>query len=135
MDNRIQLVRSTKAAYDSIHYWGSPVEGEHRKGPIPRNVCTNTKIWLTSKIKTKLSNLGGEIFPVSIGLTWEHYILVLKPSPCLHNVKEVDDWMGLNEWNSWFKSSVRDSNRSRDIVNLSKKKSLKQLKPVEEIAL
>ncbi|GFT41048.1 uncharacterized protein TNCV_1639351 [Trichonephila clavipes] len=87
------------------------------------------------KLSPKLNTLGGEIFPVPIELTWEHYILVLKPSPCLHNVKEVDDWMGLNEWNSWFKSYVRDSNRSQDIVNLSKKKSLKQLKTVEEIAL
>ncbi|GFX15751.1 uncharacterized protein TNCV_2132371 [Trichonephila clavipes] len=54
------------------------------------------------------------------GLTWEHDILVLKPSPCLHNGNEVDDWMGLDEWNSWFKSHVRDSDRSRDIVNLNK---------------
>ncbi|GFW02939.1 hypothetical protein TNCV_683651 [Trichonephila clavipes] len=65
----------------------------------------------------------------------ERPIPLLKPSPCRHNVKEVDDWKGLNEWNSWLKSYVRDSNRSQDIVNLSKKKSLKQLKTVEEIAL
>ncbi|GFW75591.1 hypothetical protein TNCV_4427741 [Trichonephila clavipes] len=45
---------------------------------------------------------------------------VLKPSPCLHNGNEVDDWMGLDEWNSWFKSQVPDLNRSQDIVNLNK---------------
>ncbi|GFS73244.1 uncharacterized protein TNCV_4571631 [Trichonephila clavipes] len=49
-------------------------------------------------------------------------ILVLKPSPCLHNGNEVDDRMGLDEWNNWFKSQVRDSNRSQDIVNLNKLK-------------
>ncbi|GFU75197.1 retrovirus-related Pol polyprotein from transposon 297 [Trichonephila clavipes] len=58
---------------------------------------------------------------------WEHDILVLKPSPCLHNANEVDDWMGVDEWTSWFKSQVRDSNRSQDIVNLNKFKSLKQV--------
>ncbi|GFY35977.1 mariner transposase [Trichonephila clavipes] len=35
---------------------------------------------------------------------WE---LVLKPSPCQHNGNEVDDWTGLDEWNSWFKSETR----------------------------
>ncbi|PRD23977.1 UNVERIFIED_CONTAM: hypothetical protein NCL1_44963 [Trichonephila clavipes] len=57
-----------------------------------------------------------------IGLTCEHNILVLKPSPCLHNGSQVDNWMGLNEWNSWFKSQVRDSNRCQDIVDLNKLK-------------
>ncbi|GFU88994.1 hypothetical protein TNCV_2894421 [Trichonephila clavipes] len=51
--------------------------------------------------------------PRANALQWEHGILVLKPSPCLHNGNEVDDWMGLDEWNSWFKSQVRDSNRSQ----------------------
>ncbi|GFU26327.1 uncharacterized protein TNCV_3180791 [Trichonephila clavipes] len=65
------------------------------------------------KSSPKLNSLGGEIFPVPIGLTWEHDILVLKPSPCLHNGNEVDDWMGLDERNSWFKFQVRDSNISK----------------------
>ncbi|GFY18483.1 hypothetical protein TNCV_2397101 [Trichonephila clavipes] len=60
-------------------------------------------------------------------------VQMLKHSP-LHNGNEVDDWMGLNEWNSWFKSQVRDSNRSQDIVNLNKFKSLRQLKTMEEIS-
>ncbi|GFX79044.1 uncharacterized protein TNCV_3913311 [Trichonephila clavipes] len=72
-----------------------------------------------------------KLFPVPIGLTREQ-IFVLKPSPCLHNANEVDDWMGLDEWNRWFKSQVQDSNRSQDIVNL---KSLKHLKSMEKIAL
>ncbi|GFV75708.1 hypothetical protein TNCV_1756361 [Trichonephila clavipes] len=58
---------------------------------------------------------------------------LLKPSQCLHNGKEADDWMGLDEWNNWLKSQVRDSNRSQDILNLNKK-SLKQIKTIEEIA-
>ncbi|GFX86500.1 uncharacterized protein TNCV_3727691 [Trichonephila clavipes] len=78
-----------------------PCREEHRRGPIP----------------------------LPIGLTGELAILVLKPSPCLHNSNEVDDWMGLNEWNSWFKSQVRDSNRSHNIVNLERK--FKKLKTVE----
>ncbi|GFU56296.1 uncharacterized protein TNCV_582301 [Trichonephila clavipes] len=53
---------------------------------------------------------------------------VLKSSPCLHNGNEVDDWMGLDEWNSWFKSQVRDSNKSENIVNLNKSKMLKTIK-------
>ncbi|GFX46417.1 uncharacterized protein TNCV_238791 [Trichonephila clavipes] len=84
------------------------------------------------KSRPKLNSLEVEkFFPVPIGLTWEHDILVLKPSPCLHNGNEADDWMGLDEWNSWFKSQVRDSNRSQDIVNLNKFKT----KTMEEIAL
>ncbi|GFS74920.1 uncharacterized protein TNCV_1395941 [Trichonephila clavipes] len=58
-------------------------------------------------------------------LTWKHDILVLNPSPCLHNGNE-DDWMGLDEWNIWFKS--RDSNRSQDIVNLNKFEKFKTIK-------
>ncbi|GFV63604.1 uncharacterized protein TNCV_625991 [Trichonephila clavipes] len=81
------------------------------------------------KSSPKLNSLGrGEFFPVPIGLTWEHDILGLKPSPCLHNWNEVDDWMGLDEWNSWFKSQVRDSNRSQDIVNLNKFRKFKTIK-------
>ncbi|GFX08378.1 uncharacterized protein TNCV_3268671 [Trichonephila clavipes] len=41
-----------------------------------------------------------KFYPVPIGLTWEQNILVLKPSPCLHNGNEADDWMGLDEWNT-----------------------------------
>ncbi|GFS71867.1 hypothetical protein TNCV_3715381 [Trichonephila clavipes] len=41
---------------------------------------------------------------------------VNKPSPCLHNWNDVDDWMSLDEWNSWFKSQVRNSKRNQDIV-------------------
>ncbi|GFY02494.1 uncharacterized protein TNCV_3503751 [Trichonephila clavipes] len=56
----------------------------------------------------------------SIGLTWEHDILVLNPSSCLTNGSQVYDWMGLDKWNSWFKSQVRDSNRSQNIADLNK---------------
>ncbi|GFW75919.1 uncharacterized protein TNCV_4430971 [Trichonephila clavipes] len=80
------------------------------------------------KSSSKLSSLGGKMFSVPIGLTWEHDILVLKPSPCLHNGYEVDDWMGLDEGNSWFKSQVRDSYRSQDIVNLNKFEKFKTIK-------
>ncbi|GFX56905.1 uncharacterized protein TNCV_3566771 [Trichonephila clavipes] len=52
---------------------------------------------------------------------------VLKPSPCLHNGNEVDVWIGLDEWNSWFKSQVRDSNRSQDIMNLNKFEKFKKV--------
>ncbi|GFV47740.1 uncharacterized protein TNCV_4308181 [Trichonephila clavipes] len=87
-----------------------------------------------SKIKYQAQFLGGgEIFPVPIGLTWEHDI-VLNPSPCLHNGNEADDWMGLDERNNWFKTQVRDSNRSQDIVNVNKLKKFK-IKTMEEIAL
>ncbi|GFW70805.1 hypothetical protein TNCV_4148531 [Trichonephila clavipes] len=57
------------------------------------------------KSSPNLNSSGGAVrfFPVPIGLTWEHDILVLKPSPCLHNGHEKDDWMGLDEWNSSFK--------------------------------
>ncbi|GFV70454.1 hypothetical protein TNCV_4798731 [Trichonephila clavipes] len=79
-----------------------PCRGEHRRGPNPRKTCANTKIWWTSKNRPNLNSLGGvKFFPVSIGLTCEHNILVLKPSPCLHNGNEVDDWMDLDKWNSW----------------------------------
>ncbi|GFV58487.1 hypothetical protein TNCV_1095361 [Trichonephila clavipes] len=64
------------------------------------------------KSSSKLNSLGGEIFPVPIGLTCQLDILVPKPSSCLHNGNEADDLMGLEEWNTWFKSQVRDSNRS-----------------------
>ncbi|GFS86052.1 hypothetical protein TNCV_1583031 [Trichonephila clavipes] len=52
------------------------------------------------KSSSKLNSLGGKIVSSPIGLTWEHDILVLKPSPCLHNGNEVDNWRGLDEWNS-----------------------------------
>ncbi|GFW18198.1 uncharacterized protein TNCV_4007381 [Trichonephila clavipes] len=62
------------------------------------------------KSSPKLNSLGGvKFYPVPIGLTWEHDILVLKPSPCIHNGSEIDNWMGLDEWNSWFKAQVPDS--------------------------
>ncbi|GFU04621.1 hypothetical protein TNCV_4377061 [Trichonephila clavipes] len=65
---------------------------------------------------------------------WEgRPIPLLKPSP-LHSGNEVDDWMGLDEWSSWFKSQVRDSNRSQYIANLNKLKTFKT-KTMEEIAL
>ncbi|GFW28992.1 adhesion G protein-coupled receptor B2 [Trichonephila clavipes] len=68
------------------------------------------------KSSPKLNSLGGggEIVSDPIGLTWEPDILVLKPSRCLHNGNQIYDWMGLDEWNSWLKSQVRDSNRSQD---------------------
>ncbi|GFV68608.1 uncharacterized protein TNCV_2710231 [Trichonephila clavipes] len=59
------------------------------------------------------------------GLTWEQDILVLKLSPWLHNENEVDDWISLDKWRNWFKSPVRDSNRSQDIVSLNKFKTIK----------
>ncbi|GFS81715.1 uncharacterized protein TNCV_2706631 [Trichonephila clavipes] len=72
------------------------------------------------KSSPKLNSLGGGMFSDPIGLTGEHDILVLKPSPCLDNGSQVCDWMGLDEWNSWFKSQVLDSNRSQDIMDLNK---------------
>ncbi|GFU58627.1 uncharacterized protein TNCV_1278091 [Trichonephila clavipes] len=118
-NNRIPPVRSTKRAKDSSYFYGSPVGGG--EGPIPRKARTNTNKWRTTKNQF-LSSIpqGVKYFPVPIGLTLEHDILVLKPSPCLHNGNEVDDWMGLSEWNSCFKSQVRDSNRCQDIMNLNK---------------
>ncbi|GFX08419.1 uncharacterized protein TNCV_3269081 [Trichonephila clavipes] len=82
---------------------------------------------------SKLNSLGGGVknFPVPIGLTWEQNILVPMPSPCLHNGNEADDWMGLDKRNTWFKSQVRDSNRSQDIVNLNKFKKFKTVKNYE----
>ncbi|GFX96950.1 hypothetical protein TNCV_1996821 [Trichonephila clavipes] len=44
--------------------------------------------------------IGFELFlgkPFPIGLTWKPDILMLKPSPFLHNGDEVDNWMGLDE--------------------------------------
>ncbi|GFT62530.1 hypothetical protein TNCV_3580671 [Trichonephila clavipes] len=77
----------------------------------------------------KPNSLGG-MFLDPIGLTWKHDILVLKPSmPRQMRVK----WMirmGLDEWNSWFKSQVRDSNMSQDIVDLKNLKVEKQLKTI-----
>ncbi|PRD37189.1 UNVERIFIED_CONTAM: hypothetical protein NCL1_06478 [Trichonephila clavipes] len=70
---------------------------------------------------------GVKFFPVPIGLTWKHDILVLQPSPCQPNENEVDDWMGLDEWSSWFKSQIQDSNRSQDIVKLNKFKKFKKV--------
>ncbi|GFV23819.1 uncharacterized protein TNCV_960131 [Trichonephila clavipes] len=73
------------------------------------------------KIKSQAQLLGkDEIFSDPIGLAWQPDILVLKPSPCLHKGSQVYDWMDLDDWNSWFKSRVRDSNRSQDIVHLNK---------------
>ncbi|GFW20479.1 transposable element Tcb2 transposase [Trichonephila clavipes] len=46
-----------------------------------------------------------------------------KPSPCLHNQNEerpIRDWMGLDEWNSWLKSQVRNSNRSQELATDSR---------------
>ncbi|GFW71648.1 uncharacterized protein TNCV_2548611 [Trichonephila clavipes] len=76
------------------------------------------------KLSPKLNSLGVKFFPVPIALTCEHDILVLKPSPYLYNGNKVYNWMGLDEWNSWCKSQVRDSNRSQDIVNLNKFKTI-----------
>ncbi|GFX61236.1 hypothetical protein TNCV_3407101 [Trichonephila clavipes] len=47
-----------------------------------------------------------ELFPVHIGLTWEHDILVLKSSLWngSPNGNEADDWMGLDELKTWFES-------------------------------
>ncbi|GFW42724.1 hypothetical protein TNCV_473141 [Trichonephila clavipes] len=47
---------------------------------------------------------GVKLVPVLIGLTWEHDILVLKPSPSLHNGNEEDNRTSLDEWNSCFES-------------------------------
>ncbi|GFW13411.1 uncharacterized protein TNCV_1879131 [Trichonephila clavipes] len=80
----------------------APVGGEHQRGSIPRKARGNTKIRRTPQIKSQSRLLGGGCFPVPIGLTWQHDILVLKPSACLHNGNEADDW--IDEWNSWFKS-------------------------------
>ncbi|GFT06860.1 ankyrin-1 [Trichonephila clavipes] len=67
------------------------------------------KTWSSHKRTRNTSAIGPEVAK-----------FVLKPSPCLHNGSQVYDWMGLDEWNSWFKSRVQDSNRSQDIVGLNK---------------
>ncbi|GFW52146.1 uncharacterized protein TNCV_2425931 [Trichonephila clavipes] len=67
-----------------------------------------------------VSEVQEPVHPAPIGLTWEHDILVFKPSPCLHNWSQVYEWMGLDKRNSWVKSQVRDSNRGQDIVDLNK---------------
>ncbi|GFT82589.1 uncharacterized protein TNCV_1633891 [Trichonephila clavipes] len=74
------------------------------------------------KSRPKPNSVGEEglNFSRPLGETWEHDILVLKPSPCQHNRSQVHDWMGLEEWNSWFKSQVRDSNRGQDTADLNK---------------
>ncbi|GFX11680.1 hypothetical protein TNCV_4340261 [Trichonephila clavipes] len=50
---------------------------------------------------------GGEIASSPHRINMEHDILVIKPSPWIYNGNEVDDWMGFDEWKSWFKSQVR----------------------------
>ncbi|GFV46345.1 uncharacterized protein TNCV_3232341 [Trichonephila clavipes] len=103
---------------------GKPCRGE----PIPR-IALIRKYGGPPKIKPQAQFLREVKFlPVPVGLTWKHDILVLKPTPCLPNGNEVDDWMGLDERNSWFKYQVRDSNRSQDIVNLNKFKKFKTVK-------
>ncbi|GFY04227.1 uncharacterized protein K02A2.6 [Trichonephila clavipes] len=86
---------------------------------IPKNNIRRRSINMEA-LETEIQWIGADkgqrIIAVPIGLTWEHDILVLKPSPCLHNGNEVDDYMGLDEWNSWFKSQFRDSNRSQGRV-------------------
>ncbi|GFW41355.1 hypothetical protein TNCV_1003461 [Trichonephila clavipes] len=43
---------------------------------------------------------------------WASLTFVLVTSPCLHNGKEVDDWMGLDEWNSWFFKSHKSETQT-----------------------
>ncbi|GFX87296.1 hypothetical protein TNCV_3820261 [Trichonephila clavipes] len=87
-----------------------PCRGELCRGPIPRKARADTKIWWTSKNRPKINFLVGEIFfsPHNINLG-AGYFSELRLSPCLHNRNEVDEWMRLDEWNSWFISQVRDS--------------------------
>ncbi|GFX00463.1 uncharacterized protein TNCV_2091131 [Trichonephila clavipes] len=82
--------------------------------------------WALSSFESEIEQWALE------GLTWEHDTLVLKPSPSLHNGNEVDDWMGLDEWTSWLKSQVRDSNRSQDIVNLNKFETIKTMEKIPQ---
>ncbi|GFX08416.1 uncharacterized protein TNCV_3269051 [Trichonephila clavipes] len=86
-------------------------------------------LWSRKNISRML--IGGTNESNCPRLTWEQDILVLKPSTCLHNGNVVDDWMGLDKRNTWFKSQVRDSNRSQDIVNLNKFKKFKTFKNYE----
>ncbi|GFU87614.1 uncharacterized protein TNCV_2935361 [Trichonephila clavipes] len=78
----------------------------------------------SEKVEQDLSYYGGSPVGGSTGGGQFHVKLTLIREyggpPKIKN--EVDDWMGLDEWNSWFKSQVRDSNRSQDIVNLNKLK-------------
>ncbi|GFV04152.1 uncharacterized protein TNCV_917731 [Trichonephila clavipes] len=83
---------------------------------------SHTPEYLKTEIITRMDwpPKSPDFNPIPIGLKREHDILVLKPSPYQHNRNEIDDWMGIDEWNSWFKSHVRDSNMSQDVVNLNK---------------
>ncbi|GFU64428.1 hypothetical protein TNCV_3947951 [Trichonephila clavipes] len=61
---------------------------------------------------------------LSLGLDSCRYVIfscmLLKSSPCHYDGSQVYDWMGLDEWNSWFKSQGRDSHRMQDIGDLNK---------------
>ncbi|GFU60718.1 uncharacterized protein TNCV_2754681 [Trichonephila clavipes] len=96
---------------------GKPCRGSTGGGQFHIKLAHSRKYG--GPLSPKLNFLGGEIFSDPMGSVWEHDILVLKPSSCQPNGSQVYDWMGLDEWNSWFKSQVRDSNRSQDIVDLN----------------
>ncbi|GFY07218.1 uncharacterized protein TNCV_277651 [Trichonephila clavipes] len=105
-NNRIQPVRSTKDRSLGFELlMGKPCRGSTGGGQFHVKLAYTRKYGGPPKIKSQAQLLkGGGICSDPIGLTWEHDIFVLKPSPCLSNGSQVYDWMGLDEWNSWFKS-------------------------------
>ncbi|GFW34903.1 hypothetical protein TNCV_978411 [Trichonephila clavipes] len=117
--NGCSLLQATKQGTQQFET-GSGCE-ETQKESIrsgPEFVVANG-VMLAREKETKLTspggyncNVNGQVYPRDIQS-------MLNPS-LLHNGNEVDDWMGLDEWNSWFKSQARYSNRSQDIVNLNK---------------
>ncbi|GFU84716.1 uncharacterized protein TNCV_2126571 [Trichonephila clavipes] len=114
------MVRSSKGSIGFELLMGKLCRGGTGGGQFHIRLAHTRKYGGPPKSSPKLNCLGGgEMFSDSIGLTWEHDILVLKPSPCLQNWSQVYDWMILDEWDSWFKSQVRGSNRSQDIVDLN----------------
>ncbi|GFW16944.1 hypothetical protein TNCV_2760721 [Trichonephila clavipes] len=74
------------------------ITGEALKGESTRGGQFHVKLSLIQKhgappkIKSQVN-----LFSAPIGLTWDQDILVLKPSPYLHNGNKVDGWMGLDE--------------------------------------
>ncbi|GFV57176.1 hypothetical protein TNCV_4976531 [Trichonephila clavipes] len=91
----------------------------------PESVVANG-VPLARERKTKLTLPRGDNCNVNCQVHPSDTQSMLNNGP--HNGNEVDDWIGLDEWNSWFKSQVRDSNRSQDIVNLNKLKKFKAIK-------
>ncbi|GFY26007.1 uncharacterized protein TNCV_1917571 [Trichonephila clavipes] len=78
---------------------GKPVGGSTGGDQFHVRLAHSRKHGVPPKIKSQSQFLrGGEIFSDSVGLTWEHDILVLKTSSCLNNGSQVYDWRDLDEW-------------------------------------